>query len=120
MGNICRQNPINDKNDLEVTSSQPPPIQQMPPSKPEEVKTQAVEKQEEPAQSIDQAKQENEPKRKEQKKMAKIAAVIDQEVIYENVQKQEKVKSPFDYQLLLNAFGNSFIFGQLQPEDKQE
>lgn len=29
--------------------------------------------------------------------MAKIAAVIDQEVICENVQKQEKVKSPFDF-----------------------
>ncbi|CAD8053972.1 unnamed protein product [Paramecium primaurelia] len=92
MGIICKQSPINDKNGLEVTLSQPPPIQQMQPKKPEEVKTQVPEKQEEPGQSIDQAKQENEPKRKEQKKMGKIAAVIDQEVIYENVQKQEKIK----------------------------
>ncbi|CAD8067231.1 unnamed protein product [Paramecium primaurelia] len=45
-------------------------------------------------------------KRRENKKMAQIAAVIDQEVIYENIQKQDKVKSPFDYQLLLNAFSN--------------
>jgi cGMP-dependent protein kinase len=29
--------------------------------------------------------------------MAKIAAVTDQEEIFENVQKQEKIKSPFDY-----------------------
>ncbi|CAD8173176.1 unnamed protein product [Paramecium octaurelia] len=59
-------------------------------------------------------------KRRENKKMAQIAAVIDQEVIYENIQKQDKVKSPFDYQLLLNAFSNSFIFAQLQGDDKYQ
>lgn len=46
-------------------------------------------------------------KRKENKKLAKIEAVNDQEVIYENVHKENKIKNPFDYQLLLNAFGNN-------------
>ncbi|CAD8081044.1 unnamed protein product [Paramecium sonneborni] len=59
-------------------------------------------------------------KRRENKKMAQIAAVIDQEVIYENIQKQDKGKNPLDYQLLLNAFSNSFIFAQLQNDDKYQ
>ncbi|CAK55705.1 unnamed protein product (macronuclear) [Paramecium tetraurelia] len=124
MGNICRQNTIIDKENNEISTSQPPAVQQAVAPKAEEVKAEITEikvqqdiKADQNLQE-DQPKQENEPKRKEQKKMAKIAAVIDQEVIYENVQKQEKLKSPFDYQLLLNVFANSFIFGQMQPEDK--
>lgn len=50
------------------------------------------------------------PKRKDNKKLAKIEAVSDLEVIYENVTKQDKQKSPFDYQLLLNTFGNNNLF----------
>lgn len=49
----------------------------------------------------------NKLKRKENKKLAKIEAVNDLEVIFENVQKENKIKNPFDYQLLLNAFGNN-------------
>lgn len=42
--------------------------------------------------------------------MAKIAAVGETEEILENVRKQDKTKSPFDYQLILNALGSHFLF----------
>lgn len=45
--------------------------------------------------------------------MAKIAAVGETEEILENVTKQEKQKSPFDYQLILNALGSHFLFNQI-------
>lgn len=59
-----------------------------------------------------------ERKRKENKKMAKIAAVGEQQEIFENVAISEKAKSPFDYQLILNAFNYHFLFNQLQPTDQ--
>ncbi|CAD8112930.1 unnamed protein product [Paramecium sonneborni] len=54
----------------------------------------------------------------ENKMIKQVEAVFDQEVIQENIQKQNKRKSPFDYQLLFNVIGNSFIFGHL--EDNQQ
>jgi cGMP-dependent protein kinase len=45
--------------------------------------------------------------------MAKIAAVGDSEEIFENIVKKEKNKSPFDYQLILNALGTHFLFNQI-------
>jgi cGMP-dependent protein kinase len=42
--------------------------------------------------------------------MAKIAAVGDNEEILENINKKEKNKSPFDYQLILNALSTNFLF----------
>ena len=52
-------------------------------------------------------------KRDDKKKMAKIAAVGDNEEIFENIVKKEKQKSPFDYQLILNALANNFLFNQI-------
>ena len=42
--------------------------------------------------------------------MAKIEAIGDAEEIFENVKKKEKNKSPFDYQLILNALGQHSLF----------
>lgn len=52
-------------------------------------------------------------KRAEKKKVGKIAAIGDTEEVFENIIKKEKVKSPFDYQLILNAFNSHFIFNQI-------
>lgn len=49
-------------------------------------------------------------KRGDRKKQAKINAVSDTVEIFENILKVEKRKSPFDYQLILNAFNDHFIF----------
>lgn len=57
-------------------------------------------------------------KRVEKKKLGKIAAVGDTEEVFENIVKKEKKKSPFDYQLILNAFTKHFIFNQIQAADQ--
>lgn len=49
-------------------------------------------------------------KRGDRKKQAKINAVSDTVEIFENIKKLDKKKSPFDYQLILNAFNEHFIF----------
>lgn len=49
-------------------------------------------------------------RKKENRKRAKIAVVGDDEEIFENITKQNKIKSPFDYQLILNAFNTQSIF----------
>ncbi|CAD8086196.1 unnamed protein product [Paramecium primaurelia] len=58
-----------------------------------------------------------EPRRGDRKRQAKIEVVEEQ--IHENVIKQQKEKSPFDFQMILNAFGNHFMFAQLDNNDKQ-
>ncbi|CAD8178751.1 unnamed protein product [Paramecium octaurelia] len=57
-----------------------------------------------------------EPRRGERKRQAKIEVVEEQ--THENVSKQQKEKSPFDFQMILNAFGNHFMFAQLDNHDK--
>lgn len=59
-------------------------------------------------------------KRNDKKKLGKIAALGDTEEVFENIQKKDKEKSPFDYQLILNAFSNHFIFNQIQASDKEK
>ncbi|CAD8130633.1 unnamed protein product [Paramecium sonneborni] len=50
----------------------------------------------------------------EKDQIAKRANSNNQEIIYENIQIRNKVKSSFDYQLLLNVVSNSFLFVKLQ------
>ncbi|CAD8196555.1 unnamed protein product [Paramecium pentaurelia] len=57
-----------------------------------------------------------EPRRGDKKRQAKIEVIEEQ--IHENVVKQAKEKSPFDFQMILNAFGNHFMFAQLDNDDK--
>ncbi|CAD8202308.1 unnamed protein product [Paramecium pentaurelia] len=57
-----------------------------------------------------------EPRRGDKKRQAKIEVLEEQ--IHENVVKQQKEKSPFDFQMILNAFGNHFMFAQLDNNDK--
>nr|CAD79353.1 cGMP-dependent protein kinase [Paramecium tetraurelia] len=57
-----------------------------------------------------------EPRRGDRKRQTKIEVVEEQ--IHENVMKQQKEKSPFDFQMILNAFGNHFMFAQLDNNDK--
>ncbi|CAD8115157.1 unnamed protein product [Paramecium sonneborni] len=57
-----------------------------------------------------------EPRRGDKKRQAKIEVVEEQ--IHENVVKQQKEKCPFDFQMILNAFGNHFMFAQLDNDDK--
>ncbi|CAD8100796.1 unnamed protein product [Paramecium sonneborni] len=57
-----------------------------------------------------------EPRRGDRKRQAKIEVIVEQ--IHENVIRQEKEKSPFDFQMILNAFGNHFMFAQLENNDK--
>ncbi|CAD8118816.1 unnamed protein product [Paramecium sonneborni] len=59
-----------------------------------------------------------EPRRGDKKRQAKIEVVEEQ--IHENVVKQQKEKSPFDFQMILNAFGNHFLFAQLNNDDKSK
>ncbi|CAD8110983.1 unnamed protein product [Paramecium sonneborni] len=61
--------------------------------------------------------QQIELKRGDRKKQAKINAVSDTVEIFENIQKVEKRKSPFDYQLMLNAFNDHFIFKSVPQSD---
>jgi cGMP-dependent protein kinase len=69
---------------------------------------------------VNQKSDGNELKRNDKKKLGKIAAVGDAAEVFENIVKKEKVKSPFDYQLILNAFNQHFIFNQIQPVDKYD
>ncbi|CAD8129448.1 unnamed protein product [Paramecium sonneborni] len=52
----------------------------------------------------------------ENKKQEQAEDVIDQEIIYENIEKQNKMKSPLDFQILLNCL-NGVIF-TLEAESK--
>ncbi|CAK90363.1 unnamed protein product (macronuclear) [Paramecium tetraurelia] len=61
--------------------------------------------------------QQIELKRGDRKKQAKINAVSDTVEIFENILKVEKRKSPFDYQLMLNAFNDHFIFKSVPQSD---
>nr|CAH69748.1 cGMP-dependent protein kinase 13-3 [Paramecium tetraurelia] len=61
--------------------------------------------------------QQIELKRGDKKKQAKINAVSDTVEIFENIKKLDKRKSPFDYQLMLNAFNEHFIFKSVPQSD---
>ncbi|CAD8125704.1 unnamed protein product [Paramecium sonneborni] len=64
-------------------------------------------------------KLEVELKRNDRKKLVKVEARQDQEEIVENIQKSNKKKSPFDYQLILNAFTTNSLFQSLSQQEQE-
>ncbi|CAK84769.1 unnamed protein product (macronuclear) [Paramecium tetraurelia] len=64
-------------------------------------------------------KLEVELKRNDKKKLVKVEARQDQEEIVENIQKSNKKKSPFDYQLILNSFTTNSLFQSLSQQEQE-
>ncbi|CAD8190962.1 unnamed protein product [Paramecium octaurelia] len=58
-------------------------------------------------------------KRNDRKKLVKVEARQDQEEIVENIQKSNKKKSPFDYQLILNSFTTNSLFQSLSQQEQE-
>ncbi|KAM3137532.1 hypothetical protein pb186bvf_010322 [Paramecium bursaria] len=112
MGNICKAPAAMPEPEVQQNQVEEPQLN---------VKHEVHKEVDEPVKIEEENKQhQDEPKRQNQKKMAKVAPIIDQQVIYENVTKKEQEKTMFDYQLILNAFNNNFLFAQLQREDKEK
>lgn len=118
MGNICQTSVAETERNREVNTDMNSKRNQPEQFSPEE--SQPVEEsseQDEVKQDVSFISQ-NEVQRREKKKLAQIDAIGEQEVIYENVTKKEKKKSPFDYQVILNGLLSHFVFAQLQEDDQ--